>query len=304
MSSRTLWIALVLVLAIVVSAHGQGGSPITFFYGSPGQHATWGLAINNVGQVAGGIGDSFGSWPGLGLIYQGGHFTIFRYLGGAPTGPEFTRVNGINNRSDTVGVFSSAQKFAAFLRRADGTFLTLVGPPNAQYLTPADVNDWRQIVGSYTKGSVVHGFVRSPRGAYTRIDYPGSGAGSANSGTYVTGVNNAGTIVGYFRSTSTIAIGFVYVRGRFSKVQCSNQGVAVPTQLLGINNLGQILVACNGDYFVRTRSGRRMVAINHSTLGRATITALNDYGDVVGYHSQPQWPATDEAFIIPNVVSR
>jgi hypothetical protein len=316
MNTRMILAQLIAVVALTLSAHSQGGSPITFHYGPPDSHATFAMAINDAGQVAGGIADGDGGPPGLGMIYQGGQFTIFRYLGGTPEFLEFTIANSINNLGDTVGVFSSAQALADifFLRHADGTFVNLplpAGAPRTLVTQPTGINDSRRIVGTYETGTsatafVAHGFLLKS-GILTTLDYPGPGAASVNagtsSGTYVTGINNAGTIVGYFRSplTAPKTIGFIYRNGAFSSYQCKVRGKPAATQLLGISNGGEILVSCNGGYFIRKEHGKHLIAINYSSLPHAVITGLNKFGDVVGYYNPADHPSTYYSFIIPGV---
>jgi len=62
--------------------------------------------------------------------------------------------------------------------------------PNAVATTPQAINDNGVVVGSYSDGTVRHGFTWQS-GTYNTIDYP-----NARFGTVLTDANNSGVIVG------------------------------------------------------------------------------------------------------------
>src|SRR6476660_5602330 len=61
------------------------------------------------------------------------------------------------------------------------------------------VNGTDQIVGDYHNGSGIHGFLESG-GTYTTLDAP-----TATLGTFARGINDAGQIVGSYRTARTTA---------------------------------------------------------------------------------------------------
>ena len=98
------------------------------------------------------------------------------------------------------------------------------------------INDAGQIAGSYLdENSVYHGFVDT-NGKFVTIDDPGA-ISVPDGGTYVTGINNSGQIVGYYnqRSAQPIESGFLYTRGTFQDIQ---YGGALGTYPEAISNRG------------------------------------------------------------------
>lgn len=72
---------------------------------------------------------------------------------------------------------------------------------------PIAVNQAGTIVGMYYDGnSVSHGFVRSPNGTFTKFDAPGAGTTPNDfNGTFATGINKFGTIVGYYNDDNLVS---------------------------------------------------------------------------------------------------
>jgi hypothetical protein len=104
----------------------------------------------------------------------------------------------INNSGDVAGFYNkTATQVDAFLKLSSGRFITLAFPKAA--MTQAfGVNDFGEVVGSYTTGTgnaaVTHGFVWTPRhgGTFASVDIGGA------SSTTINGVNDEGDLVGFF----------------------------------------------------------------------------------------------------------
>jgi probable HAF family extracellular repeat protein len=97
-----------------------------------------------------------------------------------------------------------------------GDYITLDDPRAAAGLgtVASGIDDAGQIVGFYYDFSAhPHGFLYCG-GVYTTLDDPlaGNGAafGGAAQGTYATGINAAGQIVGYYLDSNGIEHGFLY----------------------------------------------------------------------------------------------
>ena len=97
--------------------------------------------------------------------------------------------------SDTIG------NLHGFLRVLDGNITAFDAPPGGQITgstwipdgPPPSINPVGAIAGIYAdSGGVEHGFVRTPDGTFTTIDFPGADY------TEALAINRAGVIVGDF----------------------------------------------------------------------------------------------------------
>ena len=104
---------------------------------------------------------------------------------------------GIDTRGDVAGFFTgTGGKQDAFLRTSAGK-QTVLAYPGAAITQAFGVNDFGEVVGTYTVGSgssaLTHGFTWTAPGGFQTIDDPG-GVGA----TTVNGVNDAGDLVGFY----------------------------------------------------------------------------------------------------------
>jgi hypothetical protein len=79
------------------------------------------------------------------------------------------------------------------------------------------VNFFGEIAGIYSdSNNTFHGFLHSPAGKFTTFDVPNAGTGSfQGTGCFsdcAVGLNDAGTIVGYYFDANNVAHGFLKVR--------------------------------------------------------------------------------------------
>lgn len=151
----------------------------------PGANLTVVTGINSLGRLAG--------------IYQTGTDHAFFWNNGVvttldPPGATFSQGGAMNSHNDVVGGYAdgSSHRGRGFIW-SKGAFTTVDYPGDPTLATFVHgINDRGEVVGQYDLADgLVHGFLLS-RGAYTPLDYPGA------YWTTPTGINNAGTIVGFY----------------------------------------------------------------------------------------------------------
>src|SRR5262245_43444779 len=94
---------------------------------------------------------------------------------------------------------------------AAGYTFTTLDPPTSTFTLPSGINDAGQIVGSFTVGTIFHGFLYAGD-SFTQIDVPGEFATEAH------GINNLGQIVGNATSGPSVDHGFLYTGGSFTQI--------------------------------------------------------------------------------------
>ncbi len=197
-------------------------------------------AINQSGQVAGYYNRA--SLSTLGYIRDAaGNFTTFD-----AAGTNYTQVFAVNTLGSVAGIYRD-RNFAShgfFRNGASGAITTFDVPfVGGSETVAVGLNDAGVVVGSYQTsdgdcGFVLHGFIRFPGGIFANVDF-------ANSlfGTEVTGVNNAGTVVGFYSDKSNVNISFVRdPKGNVTTFSAPGAGTSYGsgTLALGINRRGNI----------------------------------------------------------------
>jgi probable HAF family extracellular repeat protein len=127
---------------------------------------------------------------------------------GAPAGtagPSLTAA-AINDGGDVAGFYNkTASLVDAFLKLHSGRFITLAFP-GATMTQAFGVNDFGEVVGSYTTGSgnsaVTHGFIWE-NGHFASVDI------QAGSSTTINGVNDEGDLVGFYTDAKGNTDGFM-----------------------------------------------------------------------------------------------
>lgn len=182
--------------------------------------------------------------PSATRLAQGGSLSFHAF---EVPGAVVTTAYGINRARQIVGGYIGDDVIEhGFLRSSDGN-LTTLDVPGATETRPDGINDDGQIVGFFSVGpsylpnlqenpnEQVHGFVRSPAGAFTTFDVPGAAK------TNVSGINNAGVIVGWYHPTRESSEWHGFVRtpqGAFSTVDVPG---ARTTDVSGISDAGVIV---------------------------------------------------------------
>jgi hypothetical protein len=109
-----------------------------------------------------------------------------------PPGAVSAAAAGINDENDVVGFLTTSSGAMKGFLWENGTYSEFE-VHNSAATAAFGVNDIGQVVGSYTAGGVSEGFIRSASGAVTTISDP-SGVG----GTVLNGINNGGSVVGFY----------------------------------------------------------------------------------------------------------
>jgi hypothetical protein len=171
------------------------------------------LGLNENGRAAGFFVDANGVRHGF--IDNGGVITTFD-AAGSNTAAHSETVNGqtvivvdgnttatgISNSGQIVGFFYNATDHAQGFIDTKGSFVT-VTVPGALDTFPQDITENGRIVGYFDDSTGTHGFVDN-KGAFTTINDP-----AATNGTFATGINDPGQVVGYFLDANKHAHGFI-----------------------------------------------------------------------------------------------
>ncbi|MGX1412797.1 hypothetical protein [Bradyrhizobium elkanii] len=244
-----------------------------------GNTYTAATGINATGQIVG--------WylvqPGQqhhGFLYSNGDYaTLDDPLAGSYYTLSGTVANGMNAAGQVVGDYGTTTgTIHGFLY--SGNAYTTLDDPLATNTYPYDVNATGQIAGSYQDTIVgfYHGFLYSA-GIYSTLEDP-----LAAKGTWGTGINDQGHVVGYY-DTGDLSHGFVYINGTYTTID--DPLGTYGTWATGINNLDQIVgyyLDDHGDHgFVY--SGGSFTSIEALSIPSGTQAfGINDSGDIVGQY--------------------
>jgi len=116
---------------------------------------------------------------------------------------------------------------------------TKPGDNNGTY--PSGINAFGAVTGAYQDtNNVLHGFLRSPGGKFTRFEAPGANM-SAYNGTNPSGINDLGEITGWYSDASGLNHGFVRdADGKFTTFDVTGVG-GYGSFPIGINLMGAIV---------------------------------------------------------------
>ncbi len=237
-------------------------------------------AINNQGAVAGDYANNpvFGSAPVFGFIYQNSTFSSF------PTPGNYATVSGINDSNAVVGTYDVPQPtrnapevYRGFVIQSNGD-LTVLAFPGAYSTSAAAINDTGTVVGSYTDtyGGLSHGYIYTPDGKYTSVIAPGAFGMTLTGDTTLSGINNAGQIVGFNVGTSENTYAFLYEGGTFTRIYGGSPA--------DINDSGAILTVGNNGSGVLYPDGNFATIQAPSPL-TTTASGLNDAGQITTFNA-------------------
>jgi len=211
-------------LVIELSASNTVASAVSFDYPTPGVTATFVNGININGEISGGYMDSDGIEHGfiasLSCLSLSGCFQRINF-----TGAVMTELGNVNDRGDVVGWYLAADsKIIGFL--LSGGNFTILSSPSRPAVFARGINNHQQIVGFDSNAFPVfqanpagvsnglsktpfnsHGFLTTPTGQATSVNFPGPGA----QGTGVGSINDSGTIAGQYNSPGSATHGFIAV---------------------------------------------------------------------------------------------
>jgi hypothetical protein len=120
------------------------------------------------------------------------------------------------------------------------------------------------------------------QGTYTQIDVPGSIL------TYVTGIDTAGDVVGFYEDASRINHGFLLSSGTYTTIDYP--GATQNTYLYGMNNSGQIVGITRGSIsvgFLYNVQTRVFAEISYPGAANTLPISINDGGTIAGWYQSP-----------------
>jgi len=203
------------------------GGNVSYF--SPPNAAATSLTARNDGGVSVGFYSTQGptSTIGKGLILKGSTFTSFTH----PKSVWGTRLTGINKYNSTVGWYlDSAENAHGFKRYSNGGLAGIDYPGASQGTTPAAINDFGTVVGSFQDFNGQHGFLYHG-GTWAKVDFPQS-----NGQTQLVGISNGNVVVG-FSTLQEPYVSFLYANGVFKTISVPN---SVSTNVSNISANGVI----------------------------------------------------------------
>ena len=218
-----------------------------------------------------------------------------------PLGTQSTEAEGLNNSGEIVGIYVGANGVTYGFLYSDGTFTTIDDPSSVGNTYAYGINDAGQIVGSYGVNTVTLlegtvsgslGFLYSD-GSFTNLNVPASsGSQFGGPGTYASGINDSGEVVGSFTViTSEPEIngtsGFLYSGGNYAGLQDTSGEVygLRYTIASGINPSGQIVGSFENGSGVHgfLYSGGTYTNIDDPSATMGTVASgINDSGQIVG----------------------
>jgi hypothetical protein len=218
--------------------------------------------------------------------------------------PFCTRPTAINNSEAIVGIYADASGAAhGFLRTRDGAIAT-IDPVGSMSNFPSDISPAGAITGGYCDNTTCHAYLRSPYGAFTTFDAPGS---TALGGTFPLEIAPAGTIIGQ-SCDDTTCHGFLGTPGAFTTFDPPG---SVYTSPAALNPAGSI----TGFYqdanfvehgFLRAKDGAFTVIDGPGSISTGP-TSINPAEAIAGIESLPSHPfhgflrSRDGAFTIFDV---
>jgi hypothetical protein len=166
---------------------------------------------------------------------------------------------------------------------------TTIEPPDAISTKPGEINNRGEIVGGYSDGTAVHGFLRDRRGRYTTIDPPGAAGLAIGTGD----INDRSEIAGWFIDAAGTYRSFVRDRnGAFTTIEHPDASGTSPygpgTAVYGINDrremVGAYAAGGTSHGFVRDRKGV-FTTIDYPGALETSLGEINERGQIVGSYS-------------------
>ena len=242
----------------------------------PGQPSVALIAINASGQIV-------GLAPGLAgpaqqfsfLMDTSGHIGASIQYSSA----FFTYGLGIDNAGNVVGTFSGPPSQSnVFLRSSAGTFTLLPLPTGLSLVFKAAISGNGAIVLSSNQSL----YFQTSTGSYVPVVVPG--AGNASNAANVTGIDNAGNVVGFYYAGGPATSFYRSASGNF-------QAIFVPgssyTEVQGMNNLGQAVgfyYDGKADHGFLWRGGTDFTTIDYPGAVNTFASGINDSGVIVGFY--------------------
>jgi len=179
-------------------------------------------------------------------------------------------------------------------RAASYVFQTLNNPADPTFNQLLGINNSETIAGYFGSGATGHpnkGYTLTPPDSYTNENFPVSAQ------TQVTGINDAGTTVGFWSDANNTNMvnnnfGFLDQGGTFTTVNNPNTGVAFPAinQLLGVNNsniaVGFYVDAAGVTHGYTYNINTKIFTLINDPIGvDTTAAAISNAGEIAGFYS-------------------
>jgi hypothetical protein len=274
----------------------------------PGALGTFPMSINSTMAVTGYYYVSPMVTRGF-LRQADGAITTFDVPGGVSTEPL-----SINAAGDVTGIVLVGNFSFGFIRYADGRIVTFENVSATAQALPVSINAFGEVAGNYRNvQNSSTGFTRSRAGEFTTLEYGGS-----FNATVVTGLNDSGTVVGYFAKDLSVVstASFISQPDGFSTqfvvpVDVGNDGI-LATAAQSINADGTIAgwysavmssqpgaIATTGG-FVRSPQGiftlfnppgtivtspRSVFPLDRGSLSAPQQLSINQAGDIAGSYT-------------------
>ncbi len=194
-----------------------------------------------------------------------------------------TQVIGINNRGFTDGFYIDAAGTTHGFLDINGTFTTVDFPPFT-FNQLLGLNNFDQAAGYYMNPPTPTG-IDTPYifdnngGVFCRFRIP-----LATGGAQATGINDKGSISGFYIDSAGKNHGFLLAKGTFFTLDFPG---ATSTQAFGLNNeddvVGQYIDAAGLTHGFIFDDGHFQSVDDPEGVGTTTINGINNRGEVVGF---------------------
>jgi uncharacterized membrane protein len=195
-----------------------------------------------------------------------------------------TDAYAINSNGKVVGFYTGAgcSQSSCGFTELKGKFTTIeCSLENATDLF--DISNKGEIVGAYSYFGGVNGFIwEGNSSCFPLSDSP------ANL-TEAWGVNDGGTVVGFFEDAAGNFQGFEYTKGKYTTIACPNW---TDTRALGINDAGLIVGdnanSTSGPYNGFLYKSGKCIAVNFPKAASTSAKGINKSGQISGWYTDAQ----------------
>jgi probable HAF family extracellular repeat protein len=278
-------VCLLLASGTPVFAGSYAFAPI----GPPGSTTNQAYGINDSGEIVGETTSLTTPFATTAFLYSNGTYSLLSYPGAYAT-----YGYGINNLGQVVGQYGNPSgNLNAFLYSGGNNFTTInppqTSPANPLFAEGSTINNKGQalVIAQNASGNYDN-YVYS-NGQFT----PLTALSSFGNPVYASGINDAGTIVGYSTDSNQVMHGFILKNGQVTTLNDPNAGTTsfeglAGTQLTGISNNGEITgfyidASGNANGFVY-QNGVFTTDDDPLATNGTFIFGVNDLGQLVGYY--------------------
>jgi len=204
------------------------------------------------------------------FLYSNGVFNTIRF-----PGADDTVARGINNAGQIVGTSTNIGFGSYGFLDSQGEF-SRISVPGSSFSGAYGINNAGQIAVTASFGSRDYGYIDN-NGVFTEFSFYSSG----NSVTRLSGINDAGQIIGSFVQIDAFAASYLYSNGT---------NYRLPGGGYGINNAGQVVGPCGGSPSCPYVNGFLYANGTFTTIAfpgasSTTPTGINNLDEIVGYYS-------------------